>query len=160
MGQRTTIHGIALMAIAFACGGCNPVRPEDKAWFAERERQRAQRETRMRDVHQQIQPDELIKLVRQAPEPEGAGTNEDWLNRKIAEMGGQIMFPRWEVRRRASNKQEVSFQFLLIDDQNVMRRYVCAWEVDALAMSIAEPRMIALDEATPPGVHTVGPEEL
>lgn len=136
---------IAVMLVC-TCAGCDPMRPEDKAWFAEREQQRARREALMRDVRQQVRPDELIKFVRQAEAADGSGTNEDWMNQRIAEMGGQIMFPRWEVSRRASNKQEVTFQFLLIGENSIMRRYAFAWVVDALDMSIAEPRLLGEED--------------
>jgi hypothetical protein len=143
------IHALTwLLAGVFGCllGGCDPISPADKQFFEERDQERAQREAQLRAVNDSVTSDDVIKRVRSSPARDGNGTSEEWLNRQLQEMKGQILFPRWTATRRGSNKQEVSFEFVFNDSQNQMRRLSYTWDVDVLDMTVGIPRFAQLEE--------------
>jgi hypothetical protein len=126
--------------------GCDPITPADRAFFEERDRTRSQREVLLRKANASVASDDVIQQVRQSPAPAGAGTVENWLPREFQRLRGQVMFPRWSAVQRGSNKQEVMFQFILIDEQNQMKRLAYIWDVDVLNMEIGAPRLQQLEE--------------
>lgn len=141
-----------LAGIAFTCllEGCDNVSPADKQFFEERNRERAQREARLRAVNEAVTSDDVIRRVKTSPAPDGTGTTENWLDVQIQAMKGQAMFPRWNATRRGSNKQEVIFDFVFLDSQNQMRRLSYTWDVDVLDMTISTPRLTQLEEIASP----------
>ncbi|HMO49825.1 MAG TPA: hypothetical protein PKE26_01995 [Kiritimatiellia bacterium] len=141
---------LCLIALTALLVGCEPMLPEDRAFFEQRERDRINREHLMRTASEGVRAQDLIDRVRQHPAPEGEGTVEDWLERQSQALRGQVMFPRWTTSRRGSNKQEISFHFVLIDAQNHMRRLAYSWDIDVLDMTISEPRFAQLEESVSP----------
>ncbi len=128
--------------------GCDPVRPEDRAYLAALEEERAAHEGRMRTVVAEWQTEDLIRHVQQHPAPEGDGDMQDWLLREAIRLGGQPLFPRWLAVRRGSNIQEMRYQFMLMDRDANMRRYAFSWELDVLDMRMGEAVLTRLDTQT------------
>ncbi len=126
--------------------GCDRINVEDRAFFDELERNRSQRESVLRRANDKVTTGDVIERVKQH-EVEGKGTTtEQWLMAEIAGMGGQMLFPRWEAIRRGSNKQEVTFSFVLINDRNQMQRMAYSWQVDVLDMTVESPVLSKLAE--------------
>ena len=69
-------------------------------------------------------------MVQMSPAKEGDGTIADWVDRRLKELTGQLMFPRWQAERRGASKFEVQFTFTLIDEQNRIVKRGYAWSVD------------------------------
>ncbi|HMP88850.1 MAG TPA: hypothetical protein PJ991_01550 [Kiritimatiellia bacterium] len=148
---RFGIHvGRVFFLALLLAAGCERISPDDRAYFEERERERNRRETLLRAVTSAIGTDEVIRRVRQSPGPEGVGDIDQWLESQISSLRGQIMFPRWSTTQRGSNKQEVHYQFVLIDEQNRMRKLYYAWDVDVLDMTVGPPRLAQLEEMDSP----------
>ena len=72
----------------------------------------------------------VVAMVQASPAKEKNGTLADWVGRRLKELTGQIMFPRWQAERRGANKFEVQFTFTLIDEQNRIVKRGYAWTVD------------------------------
>jgi len=148
--RKTARLGLGVLLFSGLGAGCDPISPEDRAFFAERERERANREAVMRGAAQGLRADDLIAQVRQSPAPDGEGTVDDWLEREFVRLRGQVMFPRWTAARRGSNKQEIAFDFVLIDARNNMRRLEYVWDLDVLEMTVGPPRFSQLEEMASP----------
>ncbi len=151
MVKRKSMPGRCVIA-AGACMlagllvACDPRTPEDRAFFAEREKQRANRETLLRGANERVDAAKLLDMVQQSAAPDGQGTTLEWLNRQLDGMGGQIMFPRWISTRPGSNRQEIEFNFIFIDPRNNMKRMAYRWDVDVLQMDIRIPQLIELED--------------
>jgi len=126
--------------------GCDRITMEDRAFFDELERNRSQRESALRRANDKVTTDDVIERVKQHQVGEDGETTDAWLRREIARMGGQMLFPRWEAIRRGSNKQEVTFSFVLINDRNQMQRMAYSWQVDVLDMTVEPPILTKLAE--------------
>jgi hypothetical protein len=72
----------------------------------------------------------VVAMVQLSPAKEGDGTIADWVDRRLKELTGQLMFPRWQAERRGASKFEVQFTFTLIDEQNRIVKRGYAWSVD------------------------------
>ncbi len=100
----------------------------------------------MRRVNNTVTTDEVIERVRQSPVDETGETTQQWLDKQISGMKGQLMFPRWTTIRRGSNKQEVTFSFVLNDTRNQMQKLAYTWEVDVLEMTVGPAQFSKLEE--------------
>lgn len=130
--------------------GCDPISSEDKAFFEDQERERGQRVASLRAASASVKEEDVIYNVQNFKSPDGNGTMQDWLDQQILELKGQILFPKWLVRRRGSNIQEVTFNFILVDSRNLMRRISFVWDVDVLDMTVSNPSMLELGEIDSP----------
>ena len=130
--------------------GCERISQEDLTFFEERDRERSRRETLLRAVSASVNAEDVVLRVRQSAAPGGEGTIDDWLEVQVNQFRGQIMFPRWTTSRRGSNKQEVMYEFVLIDVQNQMRKLHYVWDVDVLDMTVGPPRLAQLEEIDSP----------
>lgn len=126
--------------------GCDRIRVEDRGFFEDLEHERSQREAVLRRANDNVTTGDVIERVKQHEVDEKGGTTEQWLMAEIAKMGGQMLFPRWEAIRRGSNKQEVTFSFVLINDRNQMQRMAYSWQVDVLDMTVESPILTKLAE--------------
>lgn len=129
----------ALLVVISAA--CDPVAPPEREYFSKRDEERRQREMVMRDANKNVSSEQLFNLVRDHAAPDKNGTMAKWLDRQLELLGGQIMFPKWTATRRGSNKQEIGFQFVHIDNENQMTRRSFTWQVDVLAMTVESPQL-------------------
>lgn len=83
------------MLVVCVFAGCDRIKPEDKVFFEQREKERVQRESLMRRVNDAVTVDDVIERVRQHPVNESGETHQQWLDKQISGMPGQVMFPRW-----------------------------------------------------------------
>jgi len=127
------------VALALA-GGCSPIDPADQAFFDEWEIQRREQAALMRTASTAVSEAEVIEQVQAQPAPEGEGTVADWIARQTVPGKTQLLFPRWSTARRGSNKQEVTFTFVLADARNNLKRMSYVWDVDVLDMTVGAHR--------------------
>lgn len=64
---------------------------------------------------------------------------QEWINRKLEESGGQIMFPRWNVRRRGVNQFEVTFTYTVLKEDYSILKAGYVWKVDAVLRLVTAP---------------------
>jgi len=140
----------ALFLLLAGMTGCDRISPDDRAFFEARDKERASREHLLRAANAAVASDDVVRSVRQSPAPEGPGTVDNWLDEQGRLLKGQVMFPRWITNRRGSNKQEVTYEFVLIDAQNQMRKLNFTWDIDVLDMTIGSPRFSQVEEIDSP----------
>ncbi|MGA1194460.1 MAG: hypothetical protein ACO3ZG_08820 [Kiritimatiellia bacterium] len=139
--------------------GCDPMTSQDRAYFNRREEIRADRERMMRQASDEVRPEDLFELVRSSAGPQGEATVAEWLEQHTQAMGGQVMFPRWSTTRPGSNKQDVRFGFVHIDEANNTRNVAYVWPVDVLTMTVGEMRMDAVEQSNAPGQSIIEQEQ-
>jgi hypothetical protein len=151
-GRWAVVRCGRLQAVWVLAGmaGCEPISSDDRAYFDALDRERAAREQQLRAATDGVAEEVVIVRVKDSPAPDGEGTTQDWLNRAFQAIGGPVMFPRWSTIRRGSNKQEVRFEFVMIDELNRMQRFRYVWDVDVLEMTVGEPRRELLEEMDAP----------
>lgn len=97
-----------------------------------------------------LRDEDLIALVTAQPAPEGNVSVTAWLERQLAATGGQALFPRWQVSRRAANRYEVRFTYTWINRDNQIEQRGYAWSVDALQNTVEGPFSIGDAEPASP----------
>lgn len=149
MRTRIKINLMILIAAPILCAvtGCDPMTPQDRAFFDRRERSRSERESIMRQASDGARPEDLFQLVKDSAAPDEQGLTADWLGRQLEALGGQVMFPRWTTTRRGSNKQDIQFDFVHIDESNNTRRMAYTWPVDVLTMRIGDMRLDVIEQS-------------
>ena len=90
-----------------------------------------------------------IRLAREAGAPDGEGANEDWVQRQAGSVAQDVLFPRWEARRRAAGKYEVSFTYTLVGAGESVTRRGFAWTADVILLLVSPPREMQPDELLP-----------
>jgi len=90
-----------------------------------------------------------LRLTREARAPDGAGTNEDWVQRQLESATQDVLFPRWEARRQAAGKYEVSFIYTLVGSGESVSRRGFAWTADVVLLMVSPPREMRTDELAP-----------
>ena len=73
-----------------------------------------------------------MALVREADAPEGGGTCEEWAQRQVDNTEHDVLFPRWEARRRAAGKYEVTFTYTIVGEGESVSRRGRAWTADVI----------------------------
>lgn len=129
--------------------GCGPDNAYERAYFAAREAERMEQEDMRRTMTTPLPDQEVLQLVREKAAPDGTGATDDWLQRRLGELQGQVLFPRWQVARRGSSKYEVTFTYTWIDITNHISSRGFAWTVDGGLKLVGEPREVEFNEATP-----------
>ena len=76
--------------------------------------------------------DEVLALVKASTLGESEQSAENWVNTLMAEAEGQVMFPRWVVSRKGSQKYEVLFTYTLLRDDYGIEKKGCRWTVNAV----------------------------
>lgn len=142
-------HGAALVALAAALAGCGPDNQYERAYFAAREAERLEQEDMRRTLTTPLPDQEVLQLVREKTSPDDSGSTGDWLQRRLSELPGQVLFPRWQVARRGSSKYEVTFTFTWIDATNHISSRGYAWTVDGGLKLVSDPRPIDVTDMTP-----------
>ncbi|HOW96364.1 MAG TPA: hypothetical protein P5567_10160 [Kiritimatiellia bacterium] len=135
--------GCALLAAA-GCGDdpAIPFGPVDEAVLQEpgpqdRVLEGAEEETR------------ALRLAREARASDGEGTNEDWVKRQMELAEQDVLFPRWEARRTAAGKYEVTFTYTVVGIGDVVARRGFAWTADVVLMLVTPPREMQAEELVP-----------
>lgn len=142
-------RGAVLAALAATLSGCGPDNQYERAYFAAREAERLEQEDMRRTLTTPLPDQEVLDLVREKTSPDDAGSTGDWLQRRLSELPGQVLFPRWQVARRGSSKYEVTFTFTWIDSTNHISSQGYAWTVDGGLKLVSDPRPIEVTAASP-----------
>lgn len=90
---------------------------------------------------------EVVELVKEQAAPEGEGTVVEWLQRVLVAPGGQPLFPRWAVQRRAANRFEVRFTYTWIDLANNIESRGYVWQVDGSLRTVIGPEAMEIEES-------------
>ncbi|MFH0907636.1 MAG: hypothetical protein V1929_02600 [bacterium] len=117
----------AVMVVAFALAGCGSGDEAADAGDAS-SGTRSSRATQL--AGDRISETGVVAMVQMSSAKEGDGTMGDWVDRRLKELTGQLMFPRWQAERRGASKFEVQFTFTLIDEENRIVKRGYAWSVD------------------------------
>ncbi len=138
MNRELFIFSLCLVTVLT---GCDRIRPEDRDFFEQREREREKREAVIRRAGDVVAGGDVIQRVKIQPSENPELTTEVWLQKEIESLKGQVMFPRWSTTRWGSYKQEVNFSFVHIDTQNRMNKITYTWQVDVLDMTVEPPQV-------------------
>ena len=84
-------------------------------------------------------------MVQEARAPDGNGLIPEWVDRQLENIRNLVMFPRWEVLRRGSNRYEVRYTFTQIDGASMTKRGFF-WNVDVVLKLVSSPRELAPSE--------------
>lgn len=136
-------------AVLLALAGCGPTTESERAYFAAREAERLEHEEMRRAITTPLPDQEVLALVREEDSPDGAGTMMDWVQRQIARLKGQVLFPRWQVTRRGSSKYEVRYTFTWIDATNHISSKGYFWIVDGGLRLVGAPHELDAVEVGP-----------
>lgn len=91
--------------------------------------------------------DEVMAMVKKNPSPDPQIDTDTWLTKQLHDDPGQVMFPRWEVQKRAANKYEARFTYTYIGTDNRMVKKGLIWNVDAVLKVVSPPRELAVESA-------------
>lgn len=66
-------------------------------------------------------------------------TVREWIRQQEESSDGQVLFPRWDVRRRGATKVEVRFTYTLLHDDYTVERRGYSWQVDQVLRLVGPP---------------------
>lgn len=138
-GRTRWASAAALAAIGLA--GCAPPSDREREFFEERDMERQQREAFARSLESGAEEGEVLKLVQGSAAEDGEGTVEEWIVRQLGMIEGQVLFPRWEVRRRGASKYEVRYLCTVVADDHSVQKRGYSWNVD-LVLRIVGPHSV------------------
>lgn len=85
-----------------------------------------------------------IKLVLQAPAPDGVGAVSNWVQRACE--GDRAVFSRWTARRTALGRYDVRYICFLVDRDGKAQPIGYSWSADLALQLVHGPRMLTEDE--------------
>ncbi len=146
----TRITAIAAVAGIFATTACEPLSESEQRYFEAREFDADQQRELMQTVAEWNSVDGAVELVKATDAPDDEeGSTEDWIERKRAEIRGDVMFPRWEGRRLGSHNFEVRYTHTVIDYDYNIEKSGFTWEVDTMLKMVNGPTPIDPAELEP-----------
>lgn len=141
---------VLCVAALFAVS-CGPAESRDRAARTrtqEGELLRPRDEESLRVVVQDgANNDAVLGMVKSNPSPDPQIDTDTWLTKQLHDDPGQVMFPRWEVQKRAANKYEARFTYTYIGTDNRMVKKGLIWNVDAVLKVVSPPRALAVESA-------------
>jgi len=135
------------MAIMLA--GCEPVSDSERQYFESRNQEVEQQRQFMQSLTDANTMENAMNMVKVHPSQRENVPTEKWINDMLARLAGEVMFPRWEARRRGPNRFEVLFTYTHIDRDYNIQRGGYAWEVDTLLKMVSDPRELSAEELDP-----------
>lgn len=147
-GYRESRAGLILLACALlATAGCGddpaiPFGPVDESAL-----QAAGPQDRVLDGAEE--EGRALRLVREARAPDGEGANEDWVKRQMELAEQDVLFPRWEARRTAAGKYEITFTYTVVGIGDAVARRGFAWTADVVLLLVTPPREMQAEELAP-----------
>ncbi len=155
MMNRASSAAVAALLLGAGCGYQSET---ERAFFQERDAERLQRQEQLQLVTAAVPEEEVLGLVQDHEMADGSGAAGDWVIRQVNALGGQHLFPRWQVFRRGANRYEVRFTYTHLDASNTMTRRGYSWSVDAALKLVGEARELDAEEQARPG-RTLGRRE-
>jgi hypothetical protein len=120
------------------CFGCSPPTEQEQEYFEKRAQEREALESTTRTLQGSTRHAEAMAQVKEHQAPDGKGTIEDWVSRKVEAAEDNALFPRWKVRPRGGDKFEIRYEYTLIDENYDFEKKGYAWTVD-LMLKIVSP---------------------
>ncbi len=153
MNRQPHRWGSAWAVIALALGivaGCGPTYVDDGLYYDEGPGRGTDREV-VRTMSELNSVDAALELVQIAEAPEGyEGSVLDWLAELRDGIDGDVMFPRWDSRRKGANRFEVTYTHTVIDfDYNIFKTGY-RWDVDTMLKIVDGPEHILPEDLEPP----------
>lgn len=145
MTTRNRVPALLLVCLA----ACSPPSDRERQYMRQREEERAQRESLKVAIVESAKDTDVIRLVKGSPSPDANLTTETWVDQQMAQIRGQVIFPRWEVSRRGSSKYEARYTYTLLDAENSMTRRGWRWEADVVLKVVGAPRELEPEESAP-----------
>ncbi|MBN1268749.1 MAG: hypothetical protein JXB04_04115 [Kiritimatiellae bacterium] len=131
--------------------GCGPMSDEEQEYLDLRAADAEQRAAFSQALRGGEEESEAIRLVKESAAEDEQGTTEEWVERRLAEVKGQVLFARWNARRRGAGKYEVRFTYTVLGDDQSIERQGLQWDVDLVLEVASAPRPMTAAELTPPG---------
>ncbi len=131
--------------------GCGPTTYFDEDLYYDEDAGREPERDVVRTMSEWNSVDAALELVQQAEAPEGyEGTVLDWLAELRDGVEGDVMFPRWDSRRKGANRFEVTYSHTVIDyDYNIFKTGY-SWDVDTMLKMVHGPEDIPPEDLEPP----------
>lgn len=134
---------------AFLLAACSPQSEREREYFRQKEAEKMEEETLKLTIMESAKDTDVILMVKKAPAREGNIDTDTWVDKQIADVKGQVIFPRWEVTRRGSSKYEARYLYTLLDDQNKMTKRGWRWDVDVVVKMVSAPRDFVEEDSQP-----------
>jgi hypothetical protein len=130
--------------------GCDPAPAPEEFYFDESStdlnRQIIRTEAEWNSVDGAIQ---MVQMT-DAPDADFEGNTQQWIDAQRALIEGDIMFPRWEGKRKGANRFEVMYTHTVIDHEYNIVKSGYRWEVDTRIKSVEGPHTIETEDLQPP----------
>ncbi len=136
--RRCGLAGSVVLGLLLA-GGCGEAERDPRDYFIERQEERRDEQKSLWRQHETPRDGDLIEMVRESDAPDGGGSMATWIDRHLAGLNGQILFPRWDVTRKGATTYDVAYHFTLIDKENDIHDRGITWQVDSLNRSVQPP---------------------
>jgi hypothetical protein len=138
---------IVALVLTLLAAACAPQTAAERAYFEQKAAEKQElRELKSKLNDTTLKDSDIIGIVSSNAAPDGIGTIDDWLKRKVGEAEGQVLFPRWKVMRHGSTKFEVQHTFNVIDPQNRIIKRGYQWQVDTVVKLVGNPRDLVFAE--------------
>jgi len=141
---RMSAAGVAMV---FLLGGCGAgTTEEERAYIEAMEAERQIRESIRVTLDGDKEEDAAIKMVREQESPDGVGNTGAWVQRLTDGSKGDVLFPRWQARRKGVGRHEVWFSYTVLDVDGTVEKRGLAWVVDLSLKLVDGPRDLTAKE--------------
>lgn len=143
---RNALQLLPLAAVAAALAACSPETDAERAYLEARQAELEQRENVKLALEGGTEESTAVKLVKEAPGSDGAGTTEAWLERQLNVSRQSVLFPRWQAQRRGTGKYEVRFTCTLMGETGEITKKGYAWNADLILKLVTPARELSPEE--------------
>ncbi len=68
--------------------------------------------------------------------------NEEWVRQELKKIQGEVLFPRWQAKRRGAHKYEVLFTYTVLSSDYSIVKCGYSWMADLLLGLVGPARML------------------
>jgi hypothetical protein len=146
--MNSSLRAWAAAAAGLWLAACAPQSEREREYFRQQEAERAERETLKLAIVESAKDTDVIQMVKQSASMRANLDTGVWVDQQMAQIQGQVIFPRWEVVRRGSSKYEARYSYTLLDADNNMAKRGWRWDVDIMLKIVSPPRDIVMEDST------------
>jgi len=88
-------------------------------------------------------PQDALRLVQKNTVAESNLSTEEWIRKQLSEEDGQIMFPKWEARRKNMQEYEVKFTYTKLNDDYTIEKKGYSWFVNYVLRLVSNARTLS-----------------
>lgn len=149
--HRWASASVSIVLVLCVVAGCGPTTyVDDDLYYAEGPGQETDQDM-VRTISEWNSIDAALELVQGAEAPEGyEGTVLDWLAELRDGIEGDVIFPRWDSRRKGANRFEVTYSHTVIDFNYNIFKTGYRWDVDTMLKLVHGPEDIPPEDLEPP----------